>query len=60
MSSPKECCGVKPDIWKCLCDLTEICVCDVEKIECMDCGRAIYGYDEESISRWNEGWDNDE
>lgn len=59
MKKIKNCCGVKPIVWKCNCGEKKFCGCDVEKIECPNCGRIIYGCDDEDIEQWNKGY-NDE
>lgn len=51
----KYCCGKKPVIWEYTCNTKSFCGCDVEKIECDVCHRVIYGVDEFSIIKWNEG-----
>lgn len=50
-----DCCGESPALWKCDCNATSFCGCDVEKIECYQCGRIIYGADDENIKEWNDG-----
>lgn len=59
MINPIKCCGENPVIWKCTCNATEYCGCDVEKIECSECGRIVWGADTEEVERWNTG-ENDE
>lgn len=55
----KHCCGEAPLVWRCYCQSTKFCGCDVEKIECLVCGRIVYGGEDEDIERWNAG-DNDD
>lgn len=55
---PDKCCGKEPVFWKSeSCDdCTGLCRCfDVEKIECLGCGRIVYGSDGENIIDWNNG-----
>ncbi len=60
MKNIKECCRQTPTVWL----PTSAAPCfdqmlDMEKIECQICHRVIYGSDDDSIHRWNNG-DNDE
>ena len=53
MSNINLCCSKKPIALEC-CGEKECRDC-IEKIECHECGRIIYGSDEESIKDWNAG-----
>ena len=55
MTKERKCCGDNPIVWRCNCNATSYCGCDVEKIECGKCGRVVWGADEDSVCEWNEG-----
>jgi hypothetical protein len=55
MTHISQCCGEDPIVWKCECNSSIFCGCDVEKIECPVCGRIIYGADDENVIEWNNG-----
>ena len=55
---PDKCCGKEPVFWQAeSCnDCIGFCRCfDVEKIECLECGRIVYGSGDENIADWNNG-----
>jgi len=51
------CCGKLPIVWRCSHTYYVLCGCDVEKIECPECGRVVWGADKASVRDWNAGDD---
>lgn len=50
-----KCCNVTPTVH----EVDEVDRSGYDAIECYECGRVIYGNDDESIKEWNKGEGND-
>lgn len=48
-----KCCNKAPILWA----VDNFDVMNIEKIECQECGRVVYGSDDDGVDSWNNGDD---